>query len=168
MKLPRRQFLQVAAGALALPALTQIASANPYPDRPVHIVVGFPPGGAADIDARLLGPWLSERLGQPFIIDNRSGASGNIATEAVVRASPDGQTLLLVGLNNAINTALFANLNFNFIRDIVPIASIYRAPLVVAVNLSVPVRTLAEFIAYAKANPGKINMASTGIGSPQS
>ena len=167
MKLLRRQFLHLAAAAAALPAVSRFAWAQTYPARPVRLIVGFPPGGAADIDARLMGQWLSERLGQPFIIENRPGAGSNIGTEAVVRALPDGHTLLLVTSTNAINATLYDKLNFNFIRDIVPIASIYSAPLVMEVNPSVPVKTVPEFIAYAKANPGKINMASTGIGTPQ-
>jgi tripartite-type tricarboxylate transporter receptor subunit TctC len=167
MKLLRRQFLHLAVTAAALPAVSRFAWAQTYPARPVRLIVGFSPGGAADIDARLMGQWLSERLGQPFIIENRPGAGSNIGTEAVVRALPDGHTLLLVTSTNAINATLYNKLNFNFIRDIVPIASIYRAPLVMEVIPSVPVKTVPEFIAYAKANPGKINMASTGIGTPQ-
>jgi len=167
MKLLRRQFLHLAGTVAALPAVSRFAWAQTYPARPVRLIVGFPPGGAADIDARLMGQWLSERLGQPFIIENRPGAGSNIGTEAVVRALPDGHTLLLVTSTNAINATLYNKLNFNFIRDIVPIASIYRAPLVMEVIPSVPVKTVPEFIAYAKANPGKINMASTGIGTPQ-
>ena len=167
MKLLRRQFLHLAVTVAALPAVSRFAWAQTYPARPVRLIVGFPPGGAADIDARLMGQWLSERLGQPFIIENRPGAGSNIGTEAVVRALPDGHTLLLVTSTNAINATLYNKLNFNFIRDIVPIASIYRAPLVMEVIPSVPVKTVPEFIAYAKANPGKINMASTGIGTPQ-
>jgi len=167
MKLPRRHFLHLAAGAAALPAVSRFAWAQTYPTRPVRLIVGFPPGGAADINARLMGQWLSERLGQPFIIENRPGAGSNIGTEAVARAPPDGYTFLIVTSTNAINATLYDNLNFNFIRDIVPIASIYRAALVMEVNPSVPAKTLPEFIAYAKANPGKINMASTGIGTPQ-
>jgi tripartite-type tricarboxylate transporter receptor subunit TctC len=166
MKLPRRKFLHLAAGAAALPALSRNARAQTYPARPVRIIVGFSPGGTADIVARLIGQWLSERLGQPFIIENRPGASSNIAVEAVVRASPDGYTLLQVVATNAINATLYDRLNFNFIRDIAPVASIARVPLVMEVNPSVPAKTVPEFIAYAKANPGKISMASAGIGTP--
>ena len=164
MKLPRRQFLHLAAAAATLPALSQFAIAQSYPTRAVHLVEGFGPGGAPDIVARLIGQSLSERLGQSFVIENRSGASGNIATEAVVRASPDGYTLLLVTAANAINATMF-DLSFDFIRDIAPIAGIVRVPLVMEVHPSVPARTVAEFIAYAKANPGKVNMASAGTGS---
>ncbi len=164
MKLLRRQFLHLAAGAAALPAVSRIARAQTYPTRPVRIVVGFPAGAAADIVARLIGQWLSERLGQPFIIENRPGAGSNIGTEAVVRAPPDGYTLLLVTSPNAINATLYEKLNFNFIRDIAPVASIVRVPNVMVVNPSFPAKTVPEFIAYAKANPGKINMASGGIG----
>ena len=164
MTLPRRQFLYLAASAVALPAMPRIATAQTYPTRPVRIVVGFPPGGSVDITARLIGQWLSERLGQPFIIDNRPGAGSNIGTEAVVRAPADGYTLLLVGAPNAINATLYGNLNFNFIRDIAPIATIARAPNVMEVHPSLPAKTVPEFIAFAKANPGKINMASTGNG----
>jgi tripartite-type tricarboxylate transporter receptor subunit TctC len=166
MKLPRREFLHLAAGAAALPALSRNARAQTYPARPVRIIVGFSPGGTADIVARLIGQWLSERLGQPFIIGNRPGASSNIAVEAVVRASPDGYTLLQVVATNAINATLYDRLNFNFIRDIAPVASIARVPLVMEVNPSVPAKTVPEFIAYAKANPGKISMASARIGTP--
>src|SRR5215831_11054622 len=166
MKLPhRRQFLHLAAGAVALPAVSGIARAQTYPTRPVRLIVGFAPGGPTDILARLMGQWLSERLGQPFVVDNRPGASGNIAAEAVVRAPADGYTLLLVGGNNAINATLYDELNFNFIRDIAPVASIAREPFAMEVHPSVPVKTVPEFIAYAKANPGKINMGSAGIGS---
>jgi tripartite-type tricarboxylate transporter receptor subunit TctC len=164
MKLPhRRQFLHLAAGASALPALSRIASAQIYPTRPVRIIVVAAAGGAADITARLMGQWLSERLGQPFVIENRPGAGGNIGTEAVVRASPDGYTVLLVGLNNAVSATLYEKLNFDFIRDIAPVAGIIRAANVMEVNPAVPAKTVPEFIAYAKANPGKINMASAGI-----
>jgi tripartite-type tricarboxylate transporter receptor subunit TctC len=164
MKLPRRQFLHLAAGAAALPAFSRSAWAQAYPSRPVRIIVGFAPGGAYDIIARLIGQWLSERLGQPFVIENRPGAGSNIATEAAVRTSPDGYTLLLVGLTNAINATLYDKLNFNFIRDVAPVAGILRGPYVVVVNPSVPAKSVPEFIAYAKANPGKINMASPGTG----
>ena len=164
MKVPRRQFLHLAAAAATLPALSQFAIAQSYPTRAVHLLEGFGAGGAPDIVARLIGQSLSERLGQSFVIENRSGASGNIATEAVVRASPDGYTLLLVTAANAINATMF-DLSFDFIRDIAPIAGIVRVPMVMEVHPSVPARTVAEFIAYAKANPGKVNMASAGTGS---
>jgi tripartite-type tricarboxylate transporter receptor subunit TctC len=164
MKLPRRQFLHLAAGAVTLPAMSRFVCAQSYPTRPVRLIEGFGAGAAPDIVARLIGQSLSEQLGQPFVVENRSGASGNIATEVVVRASPDGYTLLLVTSANAVNTAMF-KLNFDFIRDIVPVAGIVRVPLVMEVHPSVPARTVAEFIAYAKANPGKVNMASAGIGS---
>ena len=164
MKLPRRKFVQLAASAAALPVVSRIASAQAYPTRPVRIVVGLAPGGANDIVARLMGQWLSERLGQPFIIENRPGAGTNIATEMVVRAPPDGYTLLFVSATSAINATLYERLNFNFIRDIAPVASIATNPLVMEVHPSVPAKTVPEFIAYAEANPGKINMASPGIG----
>jgi tripartite-type tricarboxylate transporter receptor subunit TctC len=164
MKLPRRQFLHLAAGAAALSALWRIASALDYPSRPVRWIVGFAPGGGNDIVARLMGQWLSERLGQSFVIENRPGGGTNIATEAVVNAPPDGYTLLLVGIPNAFNASLFGKLNFNFIRDIAPVAGIMRVPEVMVVNPSVPANTVPEFIAYAKANPGKVNMASAGTG----
>ena len=164
MKLPRRQFLRLTAGAATLSAASRIARAQTYPSRPVRWIVGFAPGGGNDIVARLMGQWLSERTGQPFVIENRPGRGTNIATEAVVNAAPDGYTLLLAGLPNASNAALFAKLNFNFIRDIAPIAGIVRIPNVIVVNPSVPVKTVPEFIAYAKANPGKVNMASAGTG----
>ena len=160
----RRRFLHLAAGAAALPFAPHVARAQAYPVRPVRIVVGFPPGGAADIIARMMGQWLSERLGQPFVIENRPGAGGNIATEAVVRAAPDGYTLGQVGANNTINTSLYDKLNYNFIRDIVPVAGLFRLPLVLEVNPSVPAKTVPEFIAYAKANTGKLNMSSYGSG----
>jgi tripartite-type tricarboxylate transporter receptor subunit TctC len=164
MKLPRRQFLHLAAGAAALPAMSRIAGAQAYPTRPVRIVVGFAPGGAGDITVRLMGQWLSERLGQQFIIDNRPGAGSNIGTEVVVNAPPDGYTLLMVGAFNAINATLYDKLNFNFIRDIAPVASVIRGPYVLVVNPSVPAKSVPEFIAYAKANPRKLNMASAGTG----
>jgi tripartite-type tricarboxylate transporter receptor subunit TctC len=164
MKLPRRTFLHLAAGAAALPAVARIAWAQTYPSRPVRIVVGLAPGGANDIIARLMGQWLSERLGQPFIIENRPGAATNIATEAVVRAPADGYTLLLVSGAHTVNATLYDKLSFNFIRDIAPVAGIVRLPNLMLVNPSVPAKTVPEFIAYAKANPGKINMASPGIG----
>jgi tripartite-type tricarboxylate transporter receptor subunit TctC len=166
MKLPhRRQFLHLASGAVALPALSQIASAQTYPTRPVRLVVGFAAGQAIDILARLIAQSLSERFGQQFIVENRPGGGGNIATEAVVRAPPDGYTLLAVGSNNMINATLYEKLNFDFIRDIALVASIYRVPQVMEVNPSFPAKTLPELIAYAKANPGKINFASAGNGS---
>ena len=165
MKLPRRrQFLHLAAGAAALPAVSRIAWAQAYPSRPIRWVVGFVPGGATDIIARLIGQWLSERLGQSVVIENRPGAGSNIATEVVVNAPADGYTLLLVAPANAVNATLYERLNYNFIRDIAPIASISREPLVMVVNPSVPAKTVQEFIAYAKANPGALNMASSGIG----
>jgi len=167
MRLRRRQFLHLAAGAAILPAASHIASAETYPARPVRIIVGFPPGGAGDIVARLIGEWLSERLGQPFIIENRLGAGGNIGTEAVVRAPPDRHTLLLVATPNAVNATLYDKLNFDFIRDIAPVAGLDRSTCVVEVNPAVPAKTVPEFIAYAKANPGKINYASAGNGSLQ-
>jgi len=165
-KLPRRRFLQVAAGAVALPAVSRVAKAQTYPTRPVRIIVGSPAGGIVDIAARIIAQRLSERLTRQFIVENRPGASTNIATEAVVRAPPDGYTLLLVAPANAINATLYQTLNFNFIRDIGPVASIARYPNVMLVNPSVPAKTVPEFIAYAKANPGKINMASGGNGAP--
>lgn len=167
MKLARRQFLQLTAGAAALPAVSRFAWAQAYPTRPVRIIVPVPPGGALDILARLMGQWLSERLGQPFVIENRAGAGTNIGVEAVVRASADGYTLLLIPGSVTVNATLYEKLNFNFIRDIVPIAMISSLPLVMEVNPSVPARTVAEFIAYAKSNPGKVSMASSGNGTPQ-
>src|SRR6516225_6806940 len=166
MKLPRRRFLHLAAGAAALPAVSRNAWAQAYPTRPVHLIVPFAPAGGADTIARLMGQWLSERLGQPFIIENRPGGGANIATEAVVRASPDGYTLLIAGGYNAINATLYDKLNFNFIRDIAAVAGIVVYPDIMLVNPSVPAKTLAEFIAYAKANPGKLTVSSSGIGSP--
>ena len=163
----RRNFLHLAAGAAALPAVSRAAGAQSYPTRPVRIIVGFPAGGGADVVARLMGQWLSERFGRPFIIENRAGAGSNLGTEAVVRAPPDGYTLLQATATNAWNATLYDNLNFNFLRDIAPIASIIRVPFVMVVNPSVPAKTVPEFIAYAKANPGKVNMASAGVGSPQ-
>ena len=165
MKLPRRTFLHLAAGAAALPAVSRVARAQAYPTRPVRLIVPIAPAGAADITARLIGQWLSERLGQQFVIDNRPGGGGNIGTEAVVRAPADGYTLLLVGSFNATNATLYDKLNFNLIRDIAPIAGVFRGALVMLVHPSVPARSVPEFIAYAKANPGKISMASAGIGS---
>jgi tripartite-type tricarboxylate transporter receptor subunit TctC len=167
VKLPRRNFLLLAAGAAALPAVSRFASAQVYPTRPVRIIVGFPAGGGGDVVARLIGQWLSERLGQPFIIENRAGAGGNLGTEAVVRAPPDGYTLLQATAGNAWNAIMYDNLNFNFVRDIAPVASIIRVPFVMEVNPSVPAKTVPEFIAYAKVNPGKLTMASGGNGSPQ-
>jgi tripartite-type tricarboxylate transporter receptor subunit TctC len=164
-KLPRRRFLHLSAGAAALPAASRIARAQTYPTRPVRLVVGFPVGGTTDIIARLMGQLLSERLGQPVITENRPGAGGNIGTEAVVRAPPDGYTVLICGSSDAINATLYNNLKFNFIRDIAPVASMLRHPLVMLVNPSFPAKTVPEFIAYAKANPGKLNMASASIGS---
>jgi tripartite-type tricarboxylate transporter receptor subunit TctC len=164
MKLPRRQFLHLTAGAVALPAVSRMAWAQTYPSRPVRIIVGFPPGGAADMSARLAGQWLSEQLGQSFVIENRAGAGSNIATEAVVRAPPDGHTLLLVYSANAINATLYHSLNFNFLRDIAPIAGISRETLVMVLNPAMPVKTVLEFIAHTKTNPGKVNYASAGIG----
>jgi tripartite-type tricarboxylate transporter receptor subunit TctC len=166
MRLQRRQFLRLAVGAAAMPSLSRVAAAQSYPTRPVRLIVGFPPGGAADTTARLLGQSLSDRLGQPFIIENRPGAAGNIGTEAAVNAPADGYSLLLVVSNNAVNASLY-KLSFNFIRDIAPVASVARVPIVLDVNPSVPVRTVPELIAYAKANPGKLNNGSSGIGSPQ-
>ena len=165
MKLPRRKFLHLAAGAAALPALPRVASALDYPTRPVHLLVGFAAGGPLDTSARLIGQWLSERLGQPFVIENRPGAGSNLATEIVARAPPDGYTLLEASAANAWNAALYDILCFNFIRDIALVAGVRRAAGVMEVNPSVPVRTVPEFIAYAKANPGKINMATGGAGS---
>jgi tripartite-type tricarboxylate transporter receptor subunit TctC len=165
MKLSRRRFLEFAAGTAAFSAVAPIAKAQTYPARPVRLIIGYPPGGSADVTARLMGQWLSERLGQPVVVESRPGAATNIATEAVVRAPPDGYTLLLVAPANAINATLYDRLNFNFIRDIAPVAGIIRFPNVVVVNPSVPVKTIPELISYAKANPGKLNMASSGNGS---
>ena len=164
MKLPRRQFLQFATAAAALPAVPRVAFAQPYPTRPVRWLVAFTAGGSSDILARLMGQWLSDRLGQQFVIENRPGAGTNIATEAVVRAAPDGYTLLLATPANAINATLYDRLNFNFIRDIAPVAIIMGAPNVMVVSSALPVKTIPEFIAYAKANPTKVNMASSGVG----
>jgi tripartite-type tricarboxylate transporter receptor subunit TctC len=165
MKFARRRFLHLAGGAMALPVLSRKASAVGYPTQPVRIVVGFAPGGTTDVVARLIGQYLSERLGQPFIVENRPGAGTNIATEEVLRARPDGYTLLLVTVSNAINATLFKDISFNFLRDAALVAGIMQVPNVVIVNPAVPVKTLPEFIAYAKANPGKIDMASGGVGS---
>jgi tripartite-type tricarboxylate transporter receptor subunit TctC len=164
-RLDRRQFLHLAAGTAALPAASRMAWAQSYPSRPVRIIVGYAPGGTTDFAARLIGQWLSERLGQPFIVENRPGASSNVATEGVVRAPADGYTLLLASISNAINATLYDKLNYNFIGDIAPVAGIIRVPNVMEVNPAVPARTVAEFIAYAKANPGKVNFASGGAGS---
>src|SRR5262245_47686694 len=160
MKLPRRTFLHLAAGAAALPVVSRVARAQAYPSRPVRVIVPFAPAGGADITARLIGQWLSERLGQPFIIENRPGGGTNIATEAVVRAPADGYTLLMISATQAINATLYDKLNFHIIRDITPVAGIIRQPFVMAVHPSVPAKTVPEFIAYAKANRGRINMAS--------
>jgi tripartite-type tricarboxylate transporter receptor subunit TctC len=167
MKFPRRTFLHLAAGAAALPALSCIAQAQAYPSRPVRIIVGFAPGGATDIQARLMGQWLSDRLGQQFIIENRAGASGNIGTEAAAKAAADGYTLLQVVTPHAINAALYTHLNFDFIRDIAPVICSARLAYLVVVHPSVPVTTIPEFITYAKANPGKLNYGSAGTGTPQ-
>jgi tripartite-type tricarboxylate transporter receptor subunit TctC len=166
MKLPRRRFLPLAAGLVALPALSHLVRAQTYPARPVRIIVGFAAGGSADIVARIMARWLSERLGQSFIVENRPGAGGNFSTEVVVRAPTDGYTLLLVGPFAAINATLYEKLNFNFLRDIAPVASFSREPQVMVLHPSVPAGTVPEFIAYAKANPGKVSMASGGNGSP--
>ncbi len=166
MKLPRRQFLHLALGSAALPVLPRIAFALDYPTRPVRIIVGFAPGGAADITARLIAQWLTDQLGQQFIVENRPGAGTNIGTEAVVNAPPDGYTLLLVSVANTVNATLYEKLNFDFLHDIVPVAGLVRGPLVMDLALSVPAKTVPEFIAYARANPGKINMASAGNGTP--
>jgi len=167
MTLPRRAFLASAVAAAALPAASRMARAQAYPSRPVRIIVGFPPGGATDIQARLMGQWLSERLGQQFIIENRAGASGNIGTEAVAKAPADGYTLLQIVTPHAINAALYSNLNFDFIRDIAPVICAARLAYVVVVHPSVPAATIPELIAYAKANPGKMNYGSAGPGTPQ-
>jgi tripartite-type tricarboxylate transporter receptor subunit TctC len=165
MKFPRREFLRLAAGAGVLPAFSGVAKAETYPARPVHLIVGYTPGGSADLTARLMGQWLSARLGQQFIIENRPGGGTNIATEAAVRATPDGYNFLLAAPANAINAALYDRLSFNFLRDTEPVAGLIRFPNVVVVNPSVPVKSIPELIAYAKANPGKLNMASSGNGS---
>ena len=164
MKVPRRQFLHLAAAATTLPALSSIALAVNYPTRPVHLVVGYPPGLAPDIIARLVGAPLSERFGRPVVVDNRPGAGSNIGTEFVATSPPDGHTLLLVTSTNAFNATIYDNLTFNFVRDIAPVACIDLAPFVMAVNPAVPARTVSEFIAYAKANPSKVHMASPGVG----
>ncbi|MFL6814695.1 MAG: tripartite tricarboxylate transporter substrate binding protein, partial [Bradyrhizobium sp.] len=165
MKFPRRKFLRLAAGAAALPALSGHAKAQGYPSRPIRLIIGYTPGGSADLTARLMGQWLSERLGQSFVVENRPGGGTNIATEAVVLSPPDGYTFLRAAPANAINATLYDKLNFNFLRDSEPVAGIIRFPNVVVVNPSVPVKSIPELIAYAKANPGKLNMASSGNGS---
>jgi tripartite-type tricarboxylate transporter receptor subunit TctC len=165
MTLPRRTFLHLAAGAAVFPGVARMARAESYPSRPVRLLVGYAPGGVTDITARLIGPWLSERLGQQFVIENRPGASGNLAAETVARASPDGYTLLLVAANNSYNMALYENLHFDFLRDIAPAASIGRDCFIMVVNPSFPAKTVAEFIAYAKANRGQLNMGASGAGS---
>jgi tripartite-type tricarboxylate transporter receptor subunit TctC len=166
MKLRRRRFLQLATGAVAAPGLSRFARAETYPIRPVRLIVTVAAGGSPDIIGRLIAQWLSERLGQPFVVEDRPGAGGNIGTEYAVKAAPDGYTLLLAMSANAINATVYPNLNFNFIRDIEPAGSIGTIPLIMEINPAVPAKTVPEFIAYAKANPGKINMASGGIGSP--
>ena len=165
MKLSRRHLLQLASGVIALPPTSWLAHAQTWPNRPVRLIIGYTPGGSADLTARLMGQWLSEKLGQSFVVENRPGGGTNIATEAVLRAPPDGYTLLLVAPANAINATLYDKLNFNFIKEVEPIAGLIRFPNVVVVNPSVPVKTIPELIAYAKANPGKLNMASSGNGS---
>ena len=165
MQLPRRRFLRLAVGAVAVPALARVATAQAYPSRPVRIIVGFAAGGSSDIGARLIGQWLQERLGQPFVIENRPGAATNIATETVVHAAPDGYTLLMVGPSSTINATLYDKLSFVFLRDIAPVASTIRQPQVILANPSLPAKTVPELIAYAKANPGKITIASAGTGS---
>jgi tripartite-type tricarboxylate transporter receptor subunit TctC len=164
MTFHRRQFMHLAANAAALPIVTRVARAQTYPSRPVRIIVGFAPGGATDIVARLIAPWLSDRLGQQFVVENRMGAGGIVATEGFVKSPADGHSLLVAGINDAVSAALFERLHFNFIRDIAPVANIVRIPLVMVVNPSVPAKTVPEFIAYAKANPGKINFGSAGTG----
>src|SRR6266699_5948345 len=165
MQRSRRGLLRLAAGAAAVPAVSRSASAQSYPSRPVRLIIGYTPGGSADITARLMAQWLSERLGHTFVVESRPGAGTNLATEAVVHAPPDGYTLLLVAPANAINATLYEKLNFNFISDIAPVAGIIRFPNVMVVNPLVPAKTVPEFIAYAKANPGRLNMASSGNGS---
>jgi tripartite-type tricarboxylate transporter receptor subunit TctC len=165
LKFPRRKLLHLAAGAAALPVASRLATAQAYPSRPVRLISGFAAGGINDVLARLIGQWLSERLGQSFVVENRTGAGGNIATEAVVRAPPDGHTLLMVGAANTVNATLYAKLNFDFLRDIAPVAGISRETSVLVVHPSVPAKTVPEFVAYAKSNPGKINMVSAGNGS---
>ena len=167
MKLPRRKFLHLTASTAGLSLISRPAWAQSYPTRPVRLIVGAVPGSAPDVVARLVAQWLSERLGQTFVVENRNGASGNLAAEAVVRAQPDGYTLLLASASNAINATLYDNLNFNFIRDIAPVAGVVRFPMVITVRSSFPAKTLPEFLAFAKATPGKINIGTPGIGSPQ-
>jgi tripartite-type tricarboxylate transporter receptor subunit TctC len=164
MRMPRRDFLHLLAASVALPAITRVARADAYPSRPVHMIIGFPGGSAPDIIGRLIGQWLSEKLGQQFVVENRPGAGSNIATESVVRADPDGYTILLDVLSNVLNASLYEHLSFNFIHDIAAVAGVANAPYVMLVTPSLPVKTVPEFIAYAKANPGKINFASGGIG----
>jgi len=166
MRHSRRNIFKLAAGAVAAPALARVAMADDYPSRPIHLVVQIPPGGSPDIVGRLMGQWLSDKLGQPVVVDNRAGASGNIGTEYALKAAPDGYTLLLAMSANAINPSIYHDLHFNFIDDAAPVASISTIPLVMEVNPSVPAKTIPEFIAYAKANPGKVNMASGGTGTP--
>jgi len=165
MTMRRRSFVRLAAAAAALPALPRLARAETYPSRPIHLIIGYPPGGSADMTARLFGQWLSDRLGQQVVVESRTGAGTNIATQDVIRAAPDGYTLLLAAPANATNPALFAKLNFDFIRDTTPVAGLIRFPDVVDVNLSLPIHSIPELIAYAKANPGKLNFASSGVGS---
>ena len=165
MPIPRRQFLQLVASAAVLPAWPRIAVAIDYPTRPVRVIVGFAPGGAPDILARLIGQWLSDRFSQPFVVENKPGGSGGLATEAVVNATPDGYTLLVVALQDAVNASLYQNLKYDFARDLAPVAGISRDPDIMVVNPAFPAKTAAEFISYAKANPGKLNMGSPGIGS---
>ena len=165
MKLPRRQFLHLATGALALPAVSRIANAQSYPSRPVRVIVPFAAGGGTDITARVIAQWLSERLGQSFVVENRPGGGTNIGTEAAAKSPPDGYTLLMVGASNTVNPTLYDKLNFDLIRDFAPIAGVIRAPQIVVANPALPLRTLPEFIAYAKSNPSKVNMASSGNGS---
>jgi tripartite-type tricarboxylate transporter receptor subunit TctC len=165
MKLPRRNFLHLAAGAAALPAISRIAQAQTYPSRPVRMIVPFAPAGTTDISARLIGQWLSERFGQPFVVENRPGANGNIGTEAALRAPADGYTLLMVDASPAVNASLYDRLNFNFVRDAATVATVARAPFILVIHPSVPAKTVPEFIAYAKANPGRINYGSAGPGS---
>jgi tripartite-type tricarboxylate transporter receptor subunit TctC len=164
MHILRREFLHLVAGAAAMPAISRVVRAQAYPSRPVRVVVGFPAGGVGDMLARLMGQWLSDRFGQPFVVENRPGAAGNIGAEAVVNAPPDGYTLLFVGVNHAINVTLYETLNYNFVRDIAPVAGVIRVPNVIVLHPLFPANTIPEFIAYAKANPGKINMASAGNG----
>jgi tripartite-type tricarboxylate transporter receptor subunit TctC len=166
MSLPRRRFLQLTAGAAALPLASRLAGAQVYPTRPVRIIVGFASGGAVDLFARLIGQWLSQRMGQQFVVENRTGAGSNLSIETVAKSQPDGYTLVMIGSTNTRNATLYKNLNFNFIRDIAPVASLYlNAPYLVVVNPLLPAKTIPEFIAYARANPGKINMAHSGVGS---